>query len=181
MWETSFKPTQKNRWSYVLHIFIFTILEAEEKTKDSDLNNSKFSPIYDATKLKWSLRSDTSLWEWKSMVFYFSSVKSCMTDRRLCREAVHVSDFPLDRLGRTWAPLSWPVYDRLDIAWVLQLLHERLNSVCVCGCLHERLNTVWVPPSLPLDAMALKLYCPLLSVLTEGALCDCYGTDIRNE
>ena len=74
-WETSFKPTQKNRYSYILHIFIFTILEAEEKTKYSDLNNSKLSPGYDVTKLKWILRSDISFWKWKSIVIYFSSVR----------------------------------------------------------------------------------------------------------
>ena len=65
MWKTGFKPTHKNRWSYISHILIFTILQAEEKTKDSDLNSSNISPGYDVTKLKWSLRSDISFWKSK--------------------------------------------------------------------------------------------------------------------
>jgi hypothetical protein len=158
MWETSFKPTQKNTWSYILRTFIFTILKAQEKTKNFDLNNSR------------SLRSDTPFWKLKSMGIYFSSVGAV---RQTVGCVVQFKfQIPTRHTGQN---IDATVTAR---AWVLQL---PMREWTLCGCLHERLNTAWVPPSLPLDAMALKLHCSLLSVLTEGALYDCYETDIMNE
>jgi len=100
-----------------------------------------------------------------------------MRDRRLCLEDVHVSDsHEID-----WTEHGFHCHGQSTPDWTERgCCNYSMRDWTVRGCLHETLKTVWMPPSLPLDAMALKLHCPLLSVLTEGALCDCYEIDIRN-